>query len=195
LVNSINVGIRIKGCDLLSLFTVLECGFRLYRVLVIALSPITSIIFQFMVLHHSFSRFVQFLGLCVISWIIVQSLGLAYVGSISRDPKFFEVLGCFVFFGMFSSKLVLLQFFQIFQCLVFVDDGARLGLDTCLFVLCQRIGHFNCLEGYRVILGVMFLGYSEIEKLVSFAPLMWKFGDDIIDFRFWVHDSTFIPSS
>ena len=122
-------------------------------------------------------------------------LGVSLCSSISRDPKFFEVLGCFVFFGMFSSKLVLLQFFQIFQCLVFVDDGARLGLDACLFVLCQRIGHFNCLEGYRVILGVMFLGYSEIEKLVPFAPLMWKFGDDIINFMFWVHDYTFIPSS
>ena len=158
MVKSINVGIRIKGCDLLSLFTVLECRFRLYRVLVIMVSPITSIIFQFMVLHHWFSRFFQFLGMFLISWVIVQSLGVTYVGSISRDPKFFEVLGCFVFFGMISSKLVLLQFCQIFQCLAFLDDGALLGLDTCLIVLCQCIGNFNCLEGYCVILGVMVLG-------------------------------------
>ena len=68
---------------------------------------------------------------------------------------------------------------------MFVDGVALLGLDTCLFVSYQRIGNFNCLEGYHVILGVMVLCYSEIEKFMAFGPLVWKFGVDIMDFEVW----------
>lgn len=100
LVNRINVGICIEWCDLFSLFTVMVCGFSLSRVLVRTLSPVTGILFQCFLLHQWFCRFVQFLGLFLISWVIVQSLGVSSVGWISLAPDWFEVLGCFEFGGM-----------------------------------------------------------------------------------------------
>lgn len=100
MVNRINVGICIEWCDLFSLFTVMVCGFSLSRVLVRTLSPVTGILFQCFLLHQWFCRFVQFLGLFLISWVIVHSLGVSSVGWISLAPDWFEVLGCFEFGGM-----------------------------------------------------------------------------------------------
>lgn len=80
LINIINVGICIKWCNLFSLFTVLVCGFNLSRVLVRMMLPIRGILFQCFLLHHQFGRFVQFLGMFVTSWVIVQSLGVLLVG-------------------------------------------------------------------------------------------------------------------
>ena len=100
MVNRINVGICIKWCDLFMLFTVLVCGFSLSRLLVRILSPVTGILFQCFILHHSFGRFVQFLGLFVISRVIVQSSGVSSVSWISLAPDWFEVLGCLKFGGM-----------------------------------------------------------------------------------------------
>lgn len=72
---------------------------------------------------------------------------------------------------------------------MFVDGVALLGIDTRLSVLCQ------CLAGYCVILRVIVTGCSDSEKLVEFAPLVWKFGDDIMVFRIGVHGSMSSPSS
>jgi len=78
---------------------------------------------------------------------------------------------------------------------VFVDGVVLLGIDTCLSVLCQCIGNFNCLAGYCVVLRVMVTGCSDSDKLAEFAPLAWKFGDDIMVFRIGVHGSMSSPSS
>jgi hypothetical protein len=52
---------------------------------------------------------------------------------------------------------------------VFFDGVALLGIDTCLSVLCQCVGNFNCLAGYCVILRVMVTACSDSEKMVEFA--------------------------